>query len=159
MEYEYRTGARDRYTTTEAAHKAMHALIDKGEWSLQQPEVHLKANRILGYKNYGRTWLEERMGWALTQLGIKFESQYPIKHGVDILNRPRYYFPDFAILEESLLIECDGSYWHNENKDKVRQDRLEELGWDVIRFTDSEINDNLMGCADKVKSGFQWSRR
>ncbi len=151
MAYEYKNGKRDKYLITQASHKAMHALIDKGEWSLQNPENHIKSNRNLGYKNYGKTWLEEKLGWALTKLGIQFESQYPIKYGIDILNRPRYYFPDFAIPESNLLIECDGSYWHkNKKRENLRESRLKELGWDVIRFSDSEIKSDLMGCADKV---------
>jgi len=151
MAYEYGNGIRDRYTTTEAAHKAMHRLIDMGEWSLQKPENHIKSNRNLGHKNYGKTWLEEKMGWALNKLGIKFESQYPIKYGVDILNRPRYYFPDFAIPEGNLLIECDGSYWHkNKKRENLRESRLKELGWNIIRFSDNDIETDLMGCAQKV---------
>ncbi len=153
MEYEYKNGIRDPHKITMESHKAMHILIDKGEWSLQQPENHLRANRDLGYKNYGKTWLEEKLGWALTKLGIKFESQYPIKYGMDILNRDRYYFPDFAIPERNLIIECDGSYWHkNKKRDNLRESRLKELGWDIIRFSDKEIKSDLMGCADKVKT-------
>ena len=153
MDYEYKNGTRDPYKITMKSHEAMHTLIDKGEWSLQQPEVHLKSNRTLGYKNYGRTWLEEKLGWALTQLGIKFESQHPVKYGLDILNRPRYYFSDFAIPENNLLIECDGSYWHKDKKrENLRESRLKELGWNVIRFSDTEIKSNLMGCATKIKS-------
>jgi len=152
MEYEYKNGIRDPYKITMKSHEATRQLAKDGKHPFQRPDVILKAQQECGRRHYGKTWLEEKMGWALTQLGIKFESQYPVNHGVDTLNRPRYYFPDFAIPEESLLIECDGSYWHNESKDKVRQDKLEGLGWNIIRFTNTEINNNLMGCADKVKS-------
>jgi len=154
MEYRYSHNLIDIEKQTENAHIATRQLAKEGKHPFQRPEVILKGHQECGRRNYGTNWLEEKMGWALTQLGIKFESQYPIKHGVDSLNRPRYYFPDFAIPEESLLIECDGSYWHNEDKDKVRQDKLEGLGWDIIRFTDTEINNNLMGCADKVSRWF-----
>lgn len=152
MAYEYKNGVRDPYKITMKSHEATRQLAKEGKHPFQRPDVILKAQQVCGHRNYGKNWLEEKMGWALTQLGIKFESQYPIKHGIDSLNRPRYYFPDFAIPEELLLIECDGSYWHNETKDRTRQDRLGELGWNIIRFTDTEINNNLMGCADRVKS-------
>ncbi len=152
MDYEYKNGIRDPYLTTMKSHEATRELVSNGIHPFQRPEVHIKAQKECGHRNYGRTWLEERMGWALNKVGIKFESQYPVKHGVDSLNRPRYYFSDFAIPEESLLIECDGSYWHSENKDRGRQDKLERLGWKIIRFTDTEINNNLIGCANKVKS-------
>ncbi len=152
MEYEYKNGIRDPYQITMKAHDAMHILLDKGEWSLQQPENHIKSQRELGRRNYGKTWLEEKLGWALTKLRVKFESQYPIRYGIDILNRNRYYFPDFAIPESNLLIECDGGYWHkNKKRENLRESRLKELGWDIIRFSDTEIKSDLMGCANKVK--------
>ncbi len=151
MKYEYKNGIRDPYKITMKSHDATRESVNDGSHPFQQPENHVKAMRELGSKNYGRTWLEEKMGWALTKLGVMFESQYPIKYGLDILNRPRYYFPDFAIPERNLLIECDGSYWHkNKKRENLRESRLKELGWNVIRFSDSEIKSDLMGCADKV---------
>jgi very-short-patch-repair endonuclease/ribosomal protein L32 len=150
--YFYAHGIKDPHKITQNAHKAMHKLLDKGEWSLQKPENIKKGHQSCGSKNYGKTWLEERTGWALNKLGLKFESQYPIEYGLDILNRKRYYFPDFAFPNNMLLVECDGSYWHKGNRDKIRQVRLNELGWQVVRFTDKEINKDLLGCANKVKS-------
>ena len=153
LNYEYSTGKRNRFAITETSHIAMHKLIDKGEWSLQKPENHIKSNRELGHRNYGRTWIEEKMGWALVQLGIQFESQYPVKYGLDIMGRNKYYFPDFALPSDNILIECDGSYWHkSKSKDSLRQSRLEELGWQVLRFPEKDIRNNVMVCADKVLS-------
>uniref|UniRef100_A0A6M3LTN9 DUF559 domain-containing protein n=1 Tax=viral metagenome TaxID=1070528 RepID=A0A6M3LTN9_9ZZZZ len=153
MEYEYKNGIRDPHETTEKAHIATRELVNNGNHPFQNPENIIRGQKACGSKNYGKTWLEEKMGWALNKLGVQFESQYPVKYGVDILNRNRYYFPDFAIPESNLLIECDGSYWHkNKKRENLRESRLKELGWNIIRFSDTEIKSDLMGCADRVRT-------
>lgn len=44
---------------------------------------------------------------------------------------------DIAILEHKIAIEYDGSYWHQDKeKDKIRQNELENLGWKFIRYLD-----------------------
>ncbi len=153
LEYEYKNGIRDPYKQTMKSHKAMHILIDIGEWSLQQPENIIKGHKACGSKNYGGTWIEKKMNWALSRLGIQFKSQYPIKYGLDILGRAKYYFPDFALVDTRILVECDGVQYHKDKcRDNLRQSRLEELGWRVLRFPESEIKSNVMDCAYKVQS-------
>ena len=39
-------------------------------------------------------------------------------------------------------------------RDKLRTQRLIELGWDVLRFWVYEIRDDLDGCVDRVR---EWS--
>ena len=50
------------------------------------------------------------------------------------------YFLDIAILEHKLCIEYDGSFWHDteeqKEKDQMRERILNELGWKIIRFVD-----------------------
>jgi len=43
---------------------------------------------------------------------------------------------DVAVPELKLAFEYDGSYWHDEEKDKKRDALLEEMGWETIRFVD-----------------------
>jgi DNA-directed RNA polymerase subunit RPC12/RpoP len=47
-----------------------------------------------------------------------------------------YYFLDIAIYELMICIEYDGSYWHDEEHDKFRDEVLESFGWKVIRYVD-----------------------
>lgn len=47
-----------------------------------------------------------------------------------------YYFLDIAIPELKICIEYDGSFWHNEEKDKFRDEVLESFGWKIIRYVD-----------------------
>lgn len=46
------------------------------------------------------------------------------------------YVMDIAIHDHSLCIEYDGSYWHDPEKDKIRDKVLEIYGWKTIRFID-----------------------
>jgi hypothetical protein len=44
---------------------------------------------------------------------------------------------DVAVPEEKLAFEYDGSYWHDPEKDAIRDSILGKLGWKVFRFVDS----------------------
>lgn len=46
------------------------------------------------------------------------------------------YSIDIAVIDENLAIEYDGSYWHDEEKDRIRQEYLEEKGWNFLRYVD-----------------------
>jgi len=147
---QYKVGSRE--VNLKQAYTKNKELIKTGNHIFQDPKVIRKANQALGRRNYGKNWLEERFGWMLEQLNIKAESQYLIKYGKDSLNRDRYYFVDFAIPENKIVIECDGSFWHKDKeKDRIRQNRIENLGWTVLRFAEKEINDDLKGCGLEVK--------
>ena len=69
------------------------------------------------------------------------------------------YDLDFALLgsEESKLdIEVDGELYHRDwdgelcRRDQIRNQRLIEMGWDVMRFWVYEIRDDLEGCRARV---------
>lgn len=54
-----------------------------------------------------------------------------------------------------LVIECDGHDYHHASKAQVRKDYerendLKMAGYDVMRFTGSQIYDDPYGCADKI---------
>ncbi len=54
-----------------------------------------------------------------------------------------------------LVVECDGHTYHDRTKEQAAQDRqrdrsLKHAGYDVIRFTASEISDDPEGCALEV---------
>jgi len=86
---------------------------------------------------------------ALYQAGIKSIPQYHIEK----------YVLDFAILqgERRLNIEIDGERYHRNwdgelcRRDQIRNQRLTELGWDVMRFWVYQVRDDLDQCVGRVQ--------
>ncbi|MHA1252230.1 MAG: endonuclease domain-containing protein [Candidatus Helarchaeota archaeon] len=62
------------------------------------------------------------------------------------------YRVDFAIPDAKVIIECDGDYWHDSDKDYIRDEYLFEKGWEVIRFSGTEIYRDVKSCVEKVIS-------
>jgi very-short-patch-repair endonuclease len=54
------------------------------------------------------------------------------------VNDSKYYFPDFIL--DKKIIEYDGSYWHNEDDDKVRNEFYNKNGFDVLCINENEFN-------------------
>lgn len=94
----------------------------------------------------------ERIGEIPTLADI--EPQYMIKDGDKI------YFADFFLLFEhidwiKIVVECDGHEFHQKTKKQVEHDneremRLKLLGYDVLRFSGSQIYKNPMKCANDI---------
>ena len=74
-------------------------------------------------------------------LGYDFDRQKPIGH----------YIVDFFCKDLSLAIEIDGSS-HNfkRERDQFRQNVLEKLGVNFIRFWDSEVKNDLVSVIEKL---------
>ena len=85
---------------------------------------------------------QERKMWKLLRnrqfYGLKFKRQFPIGE----------YVVDFICIEKMLIIEIDGGQ-HNEpeyiEKDNRRTEYLKSRGYKVIRFWNSDINENIEG--------------
>lgn len=77
------------------------------------------------------------------QLGFKFRRQYPINDK---------YIADFVCLEKKLIIELDGSQHAENQQDIIRTEYLQELGFSVLRFWNTEVDNNLTGCLEMIKA-------
>ncbi|MBR3022288.1 MAG: endonuclease domain-containing protein [Bacteroidaceae bacterium] len=77
-------------------------------------------------------------------LGTKFFRQYVIAD----------YIVDFVSLQHRIIIEVDGAY-HLETKshenDVIRSERLESLGFQILRFTNDEIFNKLEQVLTTIK--------
>jgi very-short-patch-repair endonuclease len=90
---------------------------------------------------------EERILWSKIrnkQIGnIKFRRQEPIGN----------YIVDFVSFEKKLIIEIDGGQ-HNTSKnieyDTKRTKYLKEMGFDIIRFWNKDIRNNIEGVITKI---------
>jgi very-short-patch-repair endonuclease len=73
---------------------------------------------------------------------------------------------DFALLAEGrkLNIEVDGERYHRDwngellRRDQLRNMRLIELGWDIMRFWVYQLRDDMPACVQRVKSWHQGQR-
>ena len=92
---------------------------------------------------------EKRLYEALYKAGVKTLPQY----------REEKYILDFAVFEgeRRLNIEVDGERYHRNwsgelcRRDQIRNQRMFELGWDVIRFWVYEVRDDMEGCINKIQ--------
>ena len=78
------------------------------------------------------------------KLGYKFSRQIPIDQ----------YIVDFYCKDLQLAIEVDGSIHFkegHEEKDRKRQARLASLGVNMIRFSDSDVKNNLSSVLEEIK--------
>jgi len=91
------------------------------------------------------TWSEKTLWRELRKLDMNFRRQAPIGP----------YFADFAIHGRKLVIEVDGGV--HERLDEValrdgeRQLWLQGEGYRVLRFSDREVENDVLACVEIVK--------
>lgn len=85
--------------------------------------------------------------------GYKFRRQHPIYIGIQN-DWKVYVIADFCCLKQKVIIEVDGGY-HNEKDqrmyDRLKRKELAVLGYRVIRFTNEEIEYDLMKSLEEIK--------
>ena len=78
------------------------------------------------------------------KLGVRFSRHIPIDN----------YIVDFYCKELQLALEVDGSVHfieEQQEKDSIRQNRLEYLGVCFIRFSDLDVKNNLNWVLEEIK--------
>ena len=83
--------------------------------------------------------------------------------------------PDIVILKNKLVIFCDGNFWHanpewlkrnnktkltkpqeiNVQRDKLQNKILKENGWQVLRFWETDILNNVSLCVDEIEKNMK----
>jgi very-short-patch-repair endonuclease len=113
-----------------------------GKYILKYPHRNIQTARMLR-----KTMTDvERKLWSRlrsNQLGIKFRRQVPFGT----------YIADFMSLKEKIVIELDGSQHYQENairKDRVRDQYFKDEGFTVLRFSNTEIIENIDGVLDMI---------
>ena len=102
----------------------------------------LKANAISNRQN--PTEAENALWQQLrnNQTGYKIRRQ----HSID------GYIADFVCIPKGLVIEIDGGYHHlTKEEDEVRTKVLNGEGFDVVRFTNDEVLNNVQKVAQDIK--------
>jgi very-short-patch-repair endonuclease len=113
-----------------------------GKYILKYPNKNIQTARMLR-KNM--TDVERKLWSRLrsNQLGVKFRRQVPFGT----------YIADFMSLKEKLIIELDGSQHYQADgirKDKIRDEYFKQEGFNVLRFSNVEINENIDGVIDMI---------
>ncbi|MEO1889054.1 MAG: DUF559 domain-containing protein, partial [Cycloclasticus sp.] len=74
-------------------------------------------------------------------LGYRFRRQHPIKN----------YIVDFVCLDSKLIIELDGGQHMDQHAyDQQRNQVLNQEGFEVLRFWNNEIIENLNGVLEDI---------
>jgi leucyl-tRNA synthetase len=77
------------------------------------------------------------------KLDVKFRRQHPVDS----------FIPDFVCLDKKLIIEVDGGIHDNQKEqDQERTNRLNELGFEVLRFRNEEVLANTDAVVNKIVS-------
>lgn len=96
--------------------------------------------------NYSNTKIERQFEKYCIDNSIPYTRQFQITEDTH-----RY---DFLIYEKT-IVELDGLYWHNTEKQKVKDKQHEEFastnGYNVVRFTDKEIKETEGECFDRIR--------
>jgi very-short-patch-repair endonuclease len=77
--------------------------------------------------------------------GYKFKRQVPIDR----------YIVDFVCLEKRLIVDLDGGQQNGSEADKVRDEKLIELGFKVVRFWNNDVLTKLEGVLNTVLAGLE----
>lgn len=96
--------------------------------------------------NRRETWIEKSFEKFCQENNISYIKQYQIND-----EGHRYDF----LISDKILIELDGVFWHNTDKQKMLDEEYNKLaiqhGYDIIRFTDREIKKTKGKCFDAVR--------
>lgn len=105
------------------------------QFSLEQRQEMMKSAQEASLRLLKRfdTILEQTVKTVLDTLGVEYvQNEFLIG-----------YYPDFRIDSKSLIIECDGAYWHGrpeaKEHDAIRDSRLKGLGYAVVRLGEEAI--------------------
>lgn len=102
-----------------------------------------------------RTEIEVKIKEALLKTNLKFNEQVPLENITVV---------DFYLPKNNIVIYCDGDYWHKGewakkhkviNKDNWQTKILENKGYKVFRFSETEINASTDECISLVQNYIQ----
>jgi very-short-patch-repair endonuclease len=86
----------------------------------------------------------ERILWRYLKArqigGWRFRRQHPIAP----------YIADFACVEAKLVVEADGGQHAESARDEIRDQRLKDAGWRILRFWNADILKNMPGVIETI---------
>lgn len=117
------------------------------------------------------TRIENIMAQALWQRGLRYRRN----------DRSLPGKPDFSFKGDKTVVFCDGDFWHGRNftpdqfhtnqqfwidkiqrnqaRDQRNNQKLKDLGYDVLRFWGSDILKDVQGCVSQIEQHLSLQRR
>jgi len=96
-----------------------------------------RSKQVFPYKD---TSIERIVQAYLNQMNIPFKKHVPFRLPTNRFHQVDLYLPEIA-----LVIECDGTYWHNlpgeKEHDAYIDASLSKIGYKVLRLSQEEISD------------------
>jgi len=87
----------------------------------------------------------EQLLWRHLRLkqmeGFKFRRQQPIDN----------YIVDFVCFEKRIVIEVDGEQHATQEKDALRDKYFQQQGFNVLRFWNNEVLQNINGVLEMIR--------
>lgn len=105
-----------------------------------------KAHTKIAQNHNGKTYIEKKIEWWLKKGNFKYESQKYFNNG------NKKFWVDFYLPEFNVIIEADGKYWHNEIKDRIRDEEIKKVfTGKILHFKEDDIRDNFKLCTSQLE--------
>jgi leucyl-tRNA synthetase len=106
--------------------------------------------------------LAESIFWKVVRnknfFNLKFYRQYPIFY--DLKGKETFFIVDFCCFEKKLVVEIDGEIHKYQIHDDIEKtELLKSLGYNVLRFKNEEIENNLREVISKIKIALKINER
>jgi len=121
--------------------------MDNYSYMTGDPLLYKRLKEFVKELRNKRPTLAETIMWDCLRgkaLGVKFRRQHVIG----------LFIADFCCIEKHLVLELDGGYHQlpeQQVKDEERQKWLESAGYKVLRFTNEEIEFNIVTVLEIIK--------
>lgn len=129
--------------------KEVRSFLSNAEDKLKRLKKGFYSDPNLIIEKYSPSGLEKHVAEALEKNNILVEHQAKIIFHNQVLT-----IVDFLVKEEKIAIYCDGFKYHSDNQKMTidrRQDRiLQNMGYIVMRFTDSEVENDVVGVINEI---------
>ena len=128
--------------TEETRKKMSEAQKGRNRDGNHKPKFHIEETK----QKIRQARLKQKLPTIDTSIELKFRNWLDEKkinyiHPFNLGNR---FQCDFYLPFLNLIVECDGTYWHNrpdmKKRDKAKDAYAKKCGFDILRLTEEEIN-------------------
>jgi len=109
-------------------------------------QILKKAHKSLGKNHNGKTYIEKKVEWWLKKQKIKYIPQKYFNNG------ERRFWVDFYLPDYNCIIEADGKMFHDEEKDRQRDNELKKVfTGEILHWKEDDIRNNFEKCIQSLE--------